>query len=482
METTRLLRMGWIAICAATLGIACTGQPDDPTGDPAGGAVADDDGWITLFNGSDLSGWTQLGGTAEYRVEESAIVGVSVADSPNSFLATERVFADFELELELRVDQTLNSGVQIRSESVPAVSDGRVHGYQVEIDPSERAWTAGIYDEARRGWLFPMTLNPSAGQAFRRGEWNRFRVVCSGPEIRTWINGEPAAYLIDAMTAEGFIALQVHAVGSEAEAGQTVRWRDLRLRPIEGDRALDAADGAGFPYVVDTRPNQLSAAEAALGWRLLWDGETTAGWRGAHAERFPETGWQIADGELTVLESGGGEAAHGGDIVTVDAFAAFELQLEFRLTEGANSGMKYFVTEGYDAQGGSAIGLEYQLLDDARHPDATMGRAGNRTLASLYDLIPAEKQPRFVNPPGEWNHARLVVRPDQTVEHWLNHQKVLEYVRGSEQFLELVAISKYQDWEGFGLWERGRILLQDHGNRVSFRSIELRELGPEEGG
>jgi hypothetical protein len=223
-------------------------------------------------------------------------------------------------------------------------------------------------------------------------------------------------------------------------------------------------------------PTRLSEAEAALGWRLLWDGATTAGWRGAHAESFPQAGWEIADGALTVLESGGGEAAHGGDIVTEEELAGFELQLEFRLSEGANSGIKYFVTESYDAGGGSAIGLEYQLLDDARHPDASQGRDGNRTLGSLYDLIPAVKQPRFVRPPGEWNHARLVVRPDRTVEHWLNHQKVLEYVRGSEAFLELVAISKYRDWEGFGRWERGRLLLQDHGNRVSFRSIKLREL------
>ncbi|HVS14793.1 MAG TPA: DUF1080 domain-containing protein [Thermoanaerobaculia bacterium] len=461
----------WAAARRNLLGIvplvvvtACLDGPSADTGEA--------DGWTALFNGSDLSGWRQVNGTAEYRVEDGAIVGVAVADSPNSFLATEETFSDFVLELDFLVEGALNSGIQVRSESRPEVMDGRVHGYQVEIDPSARAWSAGIYDEARRGWLFPMTLNPGAGAAFRPGEWNRLRVEARGPVLKTWINGVPAAYLIDEQTAEGFVALQVHAVGSAEEAGQAVRWRDLRIRTA----GLEPLPDEDFPFVVDTRPNRLSEAEAALGWRLLWDGATTAGWRGAHAESFPQAGWEIADGALTVLESGGGEAVHGGDIVTEEELAAFELQVEFRLSEGANSGIKYFVTESYDAGGGSAIGLEYQLLDDARHPDASQGRDGNRTLGSLYDLIPAVKQPRFVRPPGEWNHARLVVRPDRTVEHWLNHQKVLEYVRESEAFLELVAISKYRDWEGFGRWERGRLLLQDHGNRVSFRSIKLREL------
>ena len=469
-QLARLVAFGTAAVMVT--GCGAGGASESQAAGPAPGANAGELGELfDLFDGKSLAGWKQLGGAAEYRVEDGAIVGVAVAGTPNSFLATERTFGDFVLELEVMVDDGLNSGVQVRSESRSDVADGRVHGYQVEVDPTERAWSAGIYDESRRGWLFPMTLNPEAGAAFRPGEWNRLRIECTGPVIRTWLDGRPAAYLIDEMTAEGFIALQVHAV-PDADAGKTVRWRNLRL--TTGD--LEPSPDDGFPFVVDTRPNQLSDAEAALGWRLLWDGETTKGWRGAHAERFPETGWRIANGELTVLESGGGEAAHGGDIVTEEELSAFELQLEFRMSEGANSGIKYFVTESYDASGGSAIGLEFQILDDQRHPDAKLGRDGNRTLASLYDLIPADKQPRFVKPPGEWNHARIVVRSDRTVEHWLNHQKVLVYERGSAEFLELVARSKYRDWEGFGLWERGHLLLQDHGNRVSFRSIEIREL------
>ena len=455
-----------IVLAIAGLGLlaGCSGSSGESPG-----------GWSDLTPGPDLAGWQILNGQAEFRVEDGTVIGVTTPDTPNSFLATRAVYSDFELEFDFLVDPEVNSGVQIRSLSTPDYRDGRVHGYQLEIDPSDRAWTAGIYDEARRKWLFPMSPNPAAQAAFRQGEWNHVRVVCLGPVIATWLNGVPASYLLDDMTAEGFIALQVHSIKSPDEVGKEVRWRNLRIR-TEG---IEPPTN-DFPLVVNLVPNTLADLEASLGWRLAWDGTTTTGWRGAHREAFPEDGWSIHDGILTVEESGGGEARHGGDIVTLDEFESFEFQLEFRITEGANSGIKYFVTEDYDPGDGSAIGLEYQILDDERHPDAEKGRDGNRTLASLYDLATAEKLPKYVKAPGEWSHARLVVKPDNTVEHWLNHVKVLTYVKGSEEFFDLVAISKYKNWEGFGLWESGHLLLQDHGNEVSFRSIKVRDLGEEQ--
>ncbi len=219
--------------------------------------------------------------------------------------------------------------------------------------------------------------------------------------------------------------------------------------------------------------NMLTEEEKKEGWQLLFDGTTTQGWRGATMDSFPAKGWEVRDGMLVVQASGGGEAAFGGDIVTTAEYSSFELKVDFRLTEGANSGIKYFVTEEQPKTPGSALGLEYQLLDDARHPDAAKGINGNRKLASLYDLIPATgTQPK---PIGEWNQARILVR-GRHVEHWLNGVKVLEYERGGEEFLAHKAESKFKERPGFGESEKGHILLQDHGDQVFFRNIKIRIL------
>jgi len=176
-----------------------------------------------------------------------------------------------------------------------------------------------------------------------------------------------------------------------------------------------------------------------------------------------------------VLASAGKEGGVGGDVVTMDQFGAFDLSFDFRMSKGANSGVKYFVTLKEHNEG-SAIGLEYQILDDDVHPDAKLGRDGDRTLASLYDLIPAQKQARFVHPIGQWNTGRIIVYPNNHVEHYLNGVKVLEYDRGSQAYRNLVAISKYKVWDHFGEAPEGHILLQDHGFEVNFRSVKIRKL------
>lgn len=224
----------------------------------------------------------------------------------------------------------------------------------------------------------------------------------------------------------------------------------------------------------------LTSEEVNDGWKLLWDGKTATGWRGAKLEKFPDKGWQMKNGVLTVLATDGGESTGPGDIVTEQVYDNFELMLDFKMTAGANSGIKYFVDPELNKGPGSAIGCEFQILDDSSHPDATMGVNGNRTLGSLYDLIAAENvespgEPVPFNGIGAWNTARIVSNNGH-VEHWLNGEKIVEYERFSQMFRGLVAYSKYKEWPEFGRWPKGHILLQDHGNEVSFKNIKIREL------
>ncbi|MEO5916245.1 MAG: DUF1080 domain-containing protein [Luteolibacter sp.] len=234
--------------------------------------------------------------------------------------------------------------------------------------------------------------------------------------------------------------------------------------------------------VAATALNTLTDAEKADGWIMLWDGKTTDGWRSPKTEAFPTNGWKMNEGILSTLENKGEEAAGGGDIITRKRYSDFELKLDFRITPGANSGIKIFVQPnitpiskaGEPAAVGSAIGLEFQILDDKLHPDAKLGLNGDRTIGSLYDLIPAplDKKVTIV---GQWNHARIVSK-GKNVEFFLNGVKTVAFERGSADFRKRVAASKYHNIPIFGEWEDGHIMLQEHGNAVSFCNIKLREL------
>lgn len=437
--------------------------------------------WKDLFNGKNFKGWEQLDGEAEFRVEDGKIIGTSQTGTPNSFMATKKVYGDFILEYEMKMDRGLNSGVQFRSKALQPNGYERVNGYQVECDDHEnRPWAGGIYEEASRGWLYPMSYNTCAAKANKLGEWNKIRVEAVGNTIRTYINGVNFANLVDDQRKEGIIALQIHSIGNPELNGKEIAWRNIRI--ISEDAEKYIKNDVELSPEVSYLKNALTPGEIKDGWKLLWDGKSTEGWRGARLETFPQDGWSMTDGTLSVDKGDGGESTNGGDIVTIKRYQDFILEVDFRISTGANSGIKYFVDPDLNTGAGSAIGCEFQLLDNDNHPDAKAGVNGNRTMGSLYDLITADallhgednKKIRL-NGPGKWNRARIEVRGSK-VSHHLNGIRIVEYERGTQMWKALVAYSKYKDWPAFGEAEKGHILLQDHGDEVSFRNIKILEL------
>ncbi len=440
----------------------------------ASSAGAAEKAGVPLFDGKSLSGWKQLGGAADYQVIDGAIVGSSRPGVPNSFLVTEKNYGDFVLEFDVRQDVgPTNSGVQFRSLSTPEFENGRVHGYQADNDTSPRQWSGQIYEEAQRGWFTTGETNPPARSLYKFGEWNHYRIEAIGSRMRVWINGGAAADLIDSATASGFIGLQVHSINNADESGRTTSWKNLVIQT----QKLKPLPKMGI-FIRNNLPNHLHAEEKAQGWRLLWDGKTARGWRSAKGAGFPAQGWSMANGELAVQpqnDKNGG----GGDIMTDEEFDAFELQLEFKVSAGANSGIFYYLTSPHDPASNAPLGLEYQILDDEHHPDAKLGIDGNRTLASLYDILPRAKLMTNVGIAPKvdaWQHARIVANRDGTVQHWLNGVKVLEFRRGSDDYRAHVAAGKFKSTPGFGEAPRGRILQQDPGEAVAFRSIKVRNL------
>lgn len=425
--------------------------------------------WTKLFNGKTLDGWHQATGDAEYGVEKGCIVGTYHVNKGggNSFLVTDRTFGDFILEFEYKIDKG-NSGVQFRSS---VLESGKVGGYQFEIegDP-DRGWGGGVYNEPVE-WIYPLTFNQGARSAQKYGEWNKGRIEAIGQSIRTFVNGVECSDIVADMYDEGFIGLQVHATRDPEMEGVKMYWRKIRI--LTEDLEANATPAAEGIHVVNAIPNTLTEAEKAEGWKLLWDGETTKGWRSPKTDHFPEDGWTIRDGMLIVNDNDGQESVHGGDIITEDMYRNFVLSVDFKITPGANSGIKYFVRPDlYDPGQASAIGCEFQILDDQLHPDAKLGKDGNRTLGSLYDLKTADKSNAWFRK-KQWNTAWVMVNGPH-VEHWLNGVKILEYNRLTPEFNKMVADSKYKNWKNFGNHREGHILLQEHGDQVFFRNVKIK--------
>lgn len=400
-------------------------------GQAFGVSAADEPGeWKDLFNGKSFLGWHLRGGQASYHIdqENQTIVGVTRLGTPNTFLCTDRVYGDFILEYEFKVDPRMNSGVQIRSN--PRENDGVVWGYQIEIDPSDRAWTAGIYEESGRGWLNPLDKNPNAQKAFRQNEWNHVRVEAIGDSLKTFLNGIPAADLKDDRTSAGFIGLQVHNTNS-AEPLE-VRWRNLKIQ----DLAVPAnAPELTPPGTKVLGYNAWTQNGGCLKW--VWDSEA-------------ET--------LTI-------APKTGNIQSKDNFEDFQMHLEFNLPILPD------VDWGADGNSGVYIQGRYEI----QIINSYMKEATYQHCAAIYKVAPPSQNVAL--PPGEWQSMDIIFRAPRWNDKGEKTENAYASVYWNGTLVQdNVAIP---DKTGSGLPEgptAGPIVLQDHGSAVQFRNMWIKPL------
>lgn len=307
-----------------------------------------------------LSAFEILNGTALYEYENGTITGASMMNTPNTFLATKRKYTDFILEFDVWVDVGLNSGVQIRSNSQADYHNGRVHGYQVEIDTSPRRWSGGIYDEARRAWLYPLSLNKEGQKAFNNEEWNHYRIEAIGDEIRTWINGVPCAYLIDDMTSEGFIAFQVHSIYDQKDEGKKVRWKNIRLNTTD---LMSQAQNIGSAPEESYLENKLSKSEMANNWQMT-----------------------------------------NSDKVDVSDQNNVELKVDFKLPP--------------ESKGAIVYGEELQFfLSNDKTSNLTLGSINEHQISK--NLSEIDNPSIRYKGDGNWNRAHII-KDGSTIQHWLN--------------------------------------------------------------
>jgi Domain of Unknown Function (DUF1080) len=344
------------------------------------GSASAEEGFVPMFDGKTLDGWKQVGGAAKYRVDGEEIVGtVDPAMKGNAFLRTEKSYGDFIVKLDLKLDLPGNSGIQFRShERLEKNGTTRVFGYQAEVDPSSRAWSGGLYDEARRGWLYDLKDHPEAQKAFKVKDWNAYEIECRGPHIKIAINGVPCADYLDTMDLEGFIALQVH-VGKEG----VIRWKNVRIK-------------------------DLGRSE----WKPLWDGKTLTGWHstgGGH--------WSIEDG--TIHGTNAGPNATHGQLFSDKEYGDFAIRLKFQSKVG-NGGLFFraqeaglFGVPGYVAQ-----------IDPSNHVGSLLQNGGP---GDWTEIRPPPEIVAKALKKGDWNEFSVIALGDRLVVH-LNGIKTAEVV------------------------------------------------------
>ncbi|MHB9046334.1 MAG: 3-keto-disaccharide hydrolase [Pirellulales bacterium] len=317
-------------------------------------AARAEDGFVSLFDGKTLNGWKKAGGGATYRVEDGTIVG-RVGPGPNTFLCTEKTYGDFIFKVEVKLDVPSNSGIQFRSHKRTA--GDRVFGYQAEIDPSARAWSGGIYDEGRRGWLYSLEGHPEAQKAFKVNDWNAYVIKAVGPSLTISVNGVPCADLIDTTDLEGFLALQVHA----AKEGQ-IRWRNILLKDLGTSK-----------------------------WQPLWNGKNLEGW-----EKIGGGDWKVEGGTIHGT-SAASEGRHG-HLITKKEYGDFALRVKYKANRG-NSGL-YFRVDREGAGDVKGFQAEIDPTKDAGGLYETGGRA--------WVVQPKPEQVKTWYKPNAWNEMSVV--------------------------------------------------------------------------
>ena len=335
------------------------------------------DKWTVLFDGKNIDNWEVRNGTAQYTIEDDELVGTSKLNTPNTFLCTKKNYDNFILEMELNVDQPLNSGIQIRSNSLAVYNDGQVHGYQVEVDPSPRAFSGGIYDEGRRGWIYPLCENQAGRKGFKNDTWNHYRIEAIGADIRVWVNDIQTANLRDDLTATGFIGLQVHSIGKDSSMiGKTVRWRNIKIMTenLEAERRKDSKAPE-----INLVANELSGWEKENGYTLL-------------------TGLPIKDKNKT--------------------YKNFDLKFQFKLPEDGEGGIQY--GENIFQIINDEMIVEKDITDDSK----------TYSLASLLGNVAAknicvEGRHKDFRGFNNWNTGRIIFQNGK-IEHWMNGYKMVE--------------------------------------------------------
>jgi hypothetical protein len=351
--------------------------------------AAAQDGFVSLFNGTDLTGWTKKGGDAKYHVEDGNIVGV-VGPGPNTFLCTEKEYENFIFKAEFKYDKNVNSGIQFRSNARPEGNRERVYGYQCEMEPA--GMTAAIYDEGRRGrWLNVVTdeFTEKTKTPFKQGEWNELEIQCVGPSIRTWLNGQPVTDIMDTMTQRGFFGLQVH---SSRNPGQ-VRWRNIRVKE------LPATPWKAFFNVPDKQFVDLEIKPAGK-WEFLEDG--------------------------TVYATSTKDEKRDGMVLSKEVFDNFAVRVSFKYGLG-NSGLYFRAHEidkphwlcGYQCEIEGKIG--------ANHLTAYLWEVGGGPSKGRGWIIKPNEENAKNFKVDEWNSVSTVAVGDRIVTN-LNGQQVVDFV------------------------------------------------------